>query len=198
MTANPMSRLVRRVFPGRNPLATCGDRIEGAALAVGVVVALLAVPVAGAVGSEIYATHTARVEVEQKSRTQVDAVLVEDAPSLSGARGGEAVVEKTEATASWRLADGTTRRGLVPAPYSAEAGTTLRIWVDRSGEVTEPPMTSQGAAFNAFFSALLLWALVAGTMAALFGSVRFVCMRIRLRWWQLEWERTAPDWTGRN
>ena len=85
MTANPMSRLVRRAFPGRNPLAAFGDRIEGAVLALGVVVALLAVPVAAAIGSEIYATHESRVEVEQTSRTQVDAVLVEDAPSMSGA-----------------------------------------------------------------------------------------------------------------
>ncbi|WP_086664507.1 hypothetical protein [Lentzea kentuckyensis] len=76
-------------------------------------VALLAVPVAGAVGSETYATHTARVEVEQKSRTQVDAVLVEDAPTMGGV------------------------------------------------------------------------------------LVKFAHLRIRLRWWQVEWELTAPDWTGR-
>lgn len=197
MTANPMSRLVRRVFPGRNPLATFGDRIEGAVLALGVVVALLAVPVAGAIGSEIYATHESRVEVEQKSRVQVDAVLVEDAPSMDGAANSEAVVETTEAVATWRTPDGFERKGVVQAPYGAEAGTTLRIWVDLSGEPTEPPMTNQGAAFNAIFSALLLWGLIAGAMALLFGLVRFACMRIRLRWWQLEWELTAPDWTGR-
>ncbi|MFC3895190.1 hypothetical protein ACFOWZ_27215 [Lentzea rhizosphaerae] len=197
MTANPMSRLFRRVFPGRNPLATHGDRIEGAVLALGAVVALLAVPVAAAVGSDIYATHEARVEVEQKSRTQVDAVLLDDTPSMSRGPGGEAVVETTAATASWRMPDGTARRGVVRAPYGAEAGTTLRVWVNLNGDVTEPPMTNQGAAFNAIFSALLLWALIVGAMALLFGLVRFVHMRIRLRWWQLEWELTAPDWTGR-
>jgi hypothetical protein len=158
-----MSRLLRRVFPGRNPLATYGDRVEGAVLALGAVVALLAVPVAGAVGSETYARHEARVEVEQKSRTQVDAVLVQDAPLMSGA-ASETVVETTE------------------------AGTELRIWVDLNGAVTEPPLTDQGAAFTAIFSALLLWGMVVGAMALLFGVVRFAHMRIRLRWWQLEWE----------
>lgn len=197
MTANPLSRFVRRAFPGRNPLAMYCDRLEGAVLALGVVVALLAVPVVGAVGSEIYATHESRVEAEQKSRTQVDAVLVEDAPSMSGAASSEAVVETTDATASWRTLDGTARRGVVRAPYGAKAGTTLRIWVDLSGEETEPPMTNHGAAFNAIFSALLLWGLIAGAMALVFGLVRFACMRIRLRRWQLEWELTAPDWTGR-
>lgn len=197
MTANPMPRLVRRVFPGRNPLATYGDRLEGAVLALGVVVTLFAVPVAGAIGSEIYATHESRVEVEQRSRTQVEAVLVQDAPSMSGASSSEALVERTEATASWHTPDGTARWGVVRAPYGAEAGTAVRIWVDLGGEVTEPPMTNQGAAFNAIFAALLLWGLIAGAMALLFVLVRFACMRIRLRWWQLEWELTAPDWTGR-
>jgi hypothetical protein len=197
MTANTLSRLVRRVFPGRNPLAMLGDRIEGAVLALGVVVALVAVPVTGAIGSEIYATHESRVAAEQKSRAQVDAVLVEDAPLLSGAAGSEAVVETTEAMATWRSPDGREREGAVRAPYGAEAGTTLRIWVDLSGEPTEPPMTNQGAAFNAIFSALLLWGLIAGAMALLFGLVRLANMRIRLRWWQLEWKLTAPDWTER-
>lgn len=197
MTANAMSRLVRRAFPGRNPLATFGDRVEGAVLALGVVVALLAVPVAGAVGSEIYVTHESGVEAEQKSRTHVDAVLVEDAPSMNGAASREAVVETTDAVAAWRTPDGLERKGVVRAPYGAEAGTTLRIWVDLSGEPTEPPMTNQGATFNAIFSALMLWGLIVGAMAMLFGLVRFACMRIRLRWWQLEWELTAPDWTGR-
>jgi hypothetical protein len=187
VTANPMSRLLRRVFPGRNPLATYGDRVEGAVLALGAVVALLAVPVAGAVGSETYARHEARVEVEQKSRTQVDAVLVQDAPLMSGA-ASETVVETTEAAASWHMPDGTARRGVVRAPFGAEAGTELRIWVDLNGAVTEPPLTDQGAAFTAIFSALLLWGMVVGAMALLFGVVRFAHMRIRLRWWQLEWE----------
>ncbi|SFR03068.1 hypothetical protein SAMN04488564_102241 [Lentzea waywayandensis] len=197
MTANAMSRLVRRAFPGRNPLATFGDRFEGGVLALGVVVVLLAVPVSGAVGSEIYAKHVSRVAAEQKSRTQVDAVLVENAPTMDGAASSEALIETTDAVATWRAPDGLERKGVVRAPYGAAAGTTLRVWVDLGGEPTEPPMTNQGAAFNAILSALLLWGLIAGAMALLFGLVRFVCMRVRLRWWQLEWELTAPDWTGR-
>jgi hypothetical protein len=197
MIANTLSRLLRRAFPGRNPLATFGDRIEGAVLALGVVVALLAVPVAASFGSEIYTTHESRVAAEQKSRTQVDAVLVADAPSMDGAASSEALIETTEAVATWRTPDGVEREGVVRAPYGAEAGTTLRIWIELTGEPTEPPMTNQGAASNAIFSALMLWGLVAGSMALLFGLVRFVCMRVRLRWWQLEWELTAPDWTGR-
>ncbi|MCX2949143.1 hypothetical protein [Lentzea sp. NEAU-D7] len=197
MTANTMSRLLRQAFPGHNPLAAFGDRAEGAVLVLAGVVALLAVPVTAAIGSDVYATHESRVAVEQRTRSHVDAVLVEDAPSMDGAASSEALIETTDAIATWRMPDGVERKGVVRAPYGAEAGTTLRIWVDPGGEPTEPPMTNQGALFNAIFSALVLWGLVAGAMAALFGLVRFVHMRIRLRWWQLEWELTAPDWTGR-
>lgn len=195
MTANSLSRLVRRVFPGRNPLATCGDRLEGAVLGLGVVVALLAVPVAGAVGSEVYSAHEARVESEQANRTQVDAVLVEDAPETSGYSDG--TVETTSATATWRLADGTVHEGVVPAAYDTQSGATVRIWVDRGGDVVDPPMTHEGAVISASVVAFLLWSAVTGLMALSYVVTRFLCMRIRLRWWKLEWESTAPGWTGR-
>ena len=195
MTANPMSRLFRRVFPGRNPLATYGDRIEGAVLALGVVVASLAVPVAGAVGSEAYAAYESRVEVEHANRTQVDAVLIEDAPEMSGR--SEGAVETTPVAATYRLPDGTVRKGLVPAPHDAASGATVRIWIDRSGEVAEPPMTSDGAVISAFVIGLMLWGGATGLMALFYVVFRFLHMRIRLRWWKLEWELTSPDWTGR-
>ncbi|MET9230110.1 hypothetical protein [Lentzea sp. NPDC003310] len=197
MHANLLLRLTRRLFPGRNPLATYGDRLEGAVLALGVVAALGMVPVAAAVGSEVYAAQGARVQVEQQSRHQVDAVLVEDAPSLGGAADSEAVIETTEAVASWLLPDGTVRRGAVRAPFGAEAGTSVRVWIDRSGQVTAPPATVQGAAFTAITSALVLWGVVLGAIALLFCLVRFAHMKIRLRWWHLEWELTAREWTGR-
>lgn len=195
MIANPMSRLFRRVFPGRNPLATYGDRIEGAVLALGVVVASLAVPVAGAVGSEAYAAYESRVEVEQANRTQVDAVLIENAPEMSGR--SEGAVETASVVATYRLPDGTVREGLVPAPYDAASGATVRIWIDRGGEVVDPPMTSDGAVISAFVIALMLWGGATGVMALFYVVIRFLHMRIRLRWWKLEWELTAPDWTGR-
>ena len=128
MTTNPMSRLVRRVFPGRNPLATYGDRIEGAVLALGVVVAFLAVPVAGAVGSEAYVASESRVEVEQANRTQVDAVLVEDAPEMIGR--SEGTVETTSVTATYRTLDGTVRKGVVPAPCGSGSTAVVR-WSSR-------------------------------------------------------------------
>lgn len=197
MTAKPLSRLVHQAFPYRNELATSGDRVESAVLVLGVAVALLAVPVAGAAGSEIHAAQRDRVAVEQASRSRAEAVLIEDAPAAigPGERGG--VVETTPVLATWRLPDGSARQGRVPAHYEARAGATVSIWVDRNGNATEPPLTGAGAAIDAIVLALLLWSAAAGSMALLYLAVRFTHQRLRLRRWTLEWERIAPDWTSR-
>lgn len=197
MTAKPMSRLVHQAFPGRNRLATTGDRVEGAVLVLGLAVTLLAVPVAGATGSEIYVNHQSRVVVEQASKHQVDAVLIEDAPETIGSSERGGVVETVPVLARWRLADGSARQGEVYVHYDAKAGATVTIWVDETGNASEPPMTPEGAAIDAIVLALLLWSGVTGAMALLYLATRFVHKRIRLHQWAREWEQISPDWTGR-
>ncbi|HEX8864192.1 MAG TPA: hypothetical protein VF821_00920, partial [Lentzea sp.] len=129
MTAKPMSRLVHQAFPHRNELATAGDRIESIVLVLGVAVAMLAVPFAGAAGSEIYAGRQDRVAVEQVTKSRAEAVLVEDAPPTIGSSERGGVVETVPVSAQWRLPDGSARRGSVQAHYDAKAGTTVPIWV---------------------------------------------------------------------
>ncbi|WP_330275871.1 hypothetical protein OG205_09500 [Lentzea sp. NBC_00516] len=197
MTVKPVSRLVHHVFPGRNPLATAGDRIEGAVLALAIAVTLLAIPIAGAAASESYATRRAQIPVHQAARHEVDAVLVEDAPPTIGSTERGGVVESTPVLARWRLPDGSARQGVVQAHYDAEAGAVVPIWIDQDGAMTEAPTTEEGAAFNAILLALLLWSAVAGTAALLYLAARFTHQRIRMGRWADEWARIAPEWTGR-
>lgn len=197
MTAKPLSRLVHRAFPYRNELATAGDRIESAVLVLGVAVALLAVPVAGAAGSEIFAAQRERAVIEQAGRTRAEAVLAEDAPVsiASSERGG--VVETVPVFARWRLPDGSVRQGYVQAHYDAKAGAAVPIWVDRDGTVSDPPLSTEGAAIDAVVLAFLLWSAAAGSMALLYLVVRFAHQRFRRRQWENEWEKISPRWTGR-
>ncbi|MGW4213625.1 Rv1733c family protein [Lentzea sp. NPDC004789] len=197
MTAKPMSRLVHQAFPYRNKLATTGDRIESTVLVLGVAVALLAVPVAGATGSEIFAAKRERVAVEQVSKSRAEAVLVEDAPPTLGSTERGGVVETVAVLARWRLPDGSARQGPVQVHYDAKTGATVPIWVDRSGSVTDPPITTAGAALDAIVLALLLWSAAAGSMALLYLVARFAHKRFRSRQWTNEWKRIAPEWTGR-
>lgn len=63
-----IARFRRRLFPGGNPLARFGDRVEAALLLLLVVGALLTLPFAAAVGSDTYAAQTARAEQERTTR----------------------------------------------------------------------------------------------------------------------------------
>jgi len=159
---------------------------------------LLAIPIAGAAGSESYVTHRAQVAVHQATRHHVNAVLVEDAPQTIGSTERGGVVESTPVLAQWRLPDGSARRGVVQAHYDSTAGAIVPIWVDESGSVTDPPATEAGAAINAILTALLLWSAVAGAMALLYLTARFAHMRSRMRRWANEWTRIASEWTGRS
>ncbi|MET8764278.1 hypothetical protein [Lentzea sp. NPDC004782] len=193
MSAKPMSRLVRRVFPCRNKLAGTGDRIEGAVLAVAVAVSLLAVPVTATIGSELYTSKRDQVADQQASRHEVDAVLVEDAPT------GEQndVLQTVPVKARWKLPDGATRQGEVPTHHDLKAGTTVRVWIDASGTPTDPPLTTAGVAVHAAVIAFLVWTAIVEAMVLLYLAVKFTHTRIRARRWAAEWARVAPEWTGR-
>lgn len=197
MTAKPMSRLVHQAFPYRNKLASAGDRIESGVLVMGVAVAILAVPVAGAIGSETYASQSARVAVEQTSKSRADAILLEDAPPAISMSERSGAVEAAPVLATWRLPDGSARHGQVQARHDAKAGATVSIWVDQNGELSQPPITTAGAALDGIFLALLLWGGTAGAMALLYLATRYAHQRIRARMWANDWERVASEWTGR-
>ncbi|MCX2951488.1 hypothetical protein [Lentzea sp. NEAU-D7] len=198
MALKLLRRVVRQAFPGRNQLATAGDRLEGAVLAAAVAVALLAMPVAGAVGSELHARQRAQVESQQETRERAEAVLAEDASPPVSVDDRGTVPEKVPVRATWLGPGGQAREGDVRVNRGAKAGTAVPIWIDRySGDLTEPPLTAGGAAVNAIGVALLLWAAATASVAFLHVLVRFVHTRLRMRRWELEWQRVSRDWTTR-
>ncbi len=193
-----LGRVFRQAFPGRNQLATAGDRLEGAVLVIAVTVVLLAVPVAAAVGSELHAGQWAQVVSQQETRQRAEAVLAEDAPPPVSVDDRGAVPEKAFVRATWLGPDGQVRQGDVQANQGTKAGTTVPIWIDRhDGALTEPPLSARGAAVNAIGVALMLWAAATAAVALLYLLTRFAHTRSRMRRWELEWQRVSRDWTTR-
>ncbi|MBM7863833.1 Rv1733c family protein [Lentzea nigeriaca] len=197
MGSKPLSRVVRQAFPGRNELATAGDRLEGAVLAAALVIALLAVPVAGAVGSELHARQQTRVAVDQQTRQRADAVLAENAPPAAHVDDRGTVLEAVPVRARWLGPDGQERQGEVQAHYGATAGTTVPIWIDRHGGLTAPPLSAEGAVITAIGAALLVWGAATAAVALLYLVTRFVHTRLRRRRWELEWRQVSREWTAR-
>ncbi|MFS8098935.1 hypothetical protein LFM09_17545 [Lentzea alba] len=197
MDTKPLLRVLRQALPGRNELATAGDRLEGFVLVLAAVVALVALPVAAAAGSEFYTRQSAQAVIEQQTRHPAEAVLVVDAPLVVGSAGPGGVARSVPVPATWLAPDGAARQGVVHAQSGAKAGTTVPIWVERNGDLTWAPLSTGDAAFNGIAVAVLLWTGAVGAMTLLYLVTRYAHQRSRLRRWAGEWERIARDWTAR-
>ncbi|HKS44969.1 MAG TPA: hypothetical protein VJT49_07585 [Amycolatopsis sp.] len=183
------SRWWRLPHLGRNPLVRSWDRIETVTLAVAVLIALLAIPFAGLLGSSLYAGQRAEVAIEAATRHQTTARLLADAaPDTADARGISAG-GTVPVDAVWLLPDGSARAGTVPVAKGATAGTKVPIWLDESGNRVSAPITTEVAAMNGITVAVLAW-LGAVTVGAVgFGFVRWGLDRRRYAQWDDEWRR---------
>ena len=140
----PRALWLRARWPDHNPLRRTSDRVEAA------IVGCRAGPVpgrraaAGPVRLALGRRAALRVQQRQQSAWhQVSAVLLANArPVVDIGYGG---VAGSEVPARWTAPDGTPRTGDVPAPATARAGSTMRIWVDQSGAQTGPPLRAEQA-----------------------------------------------------
>ncbi|MFE2752321.1 hypothetical protein ACFXGA_09995 [Actinosynnema sp. NPDC059335] len=188
-----VSRLARRFWVWRNPLARAGDRLESGVALVAVTVALTGLPVAAALGSEVHVRQVALSSEQSRTRHQVDAVLSVDTPGDVG--GTEHTATTTYVVhATWALPDGTARQGAVRVTGGRSAGSEIPIWVDDGGSPVDPPLTAEGAVVTAATVAVGSWLALGGAMALLYGLVRGVHVKLRRQRWALEWAAVEPGW----
>ena len=181
----------------RNPLARATDRVEVAVRAVVVGLWLLALPIAATVGSVVWADLSVTVADQQQSRISTTAQLLEDAPFFVYDTRGIPLTESVLAQARWVARDGSERTGAVATAAGGRAGDRVRIWVDRSGAVTEPPsspLTAIALVVVATGGALLAWGVV---LFIAWRTFRWRLNLSRMTNWDREWEQFEPRWSGR-
>ena len=183
-----LTRQWRLLHPGRGSVARPSDRIEGAVLAVALVTALIAVPVAGIVVSTVYADQMAVSRQQTAERHEVSALVLTDAPPALPDDHSSAAQAET-VTATWRLADGSDRTGPITVGAGTTAGTHVPIWVDPAGSAVPAPQTAAGAMSFALGLGLLVWCGVVVALAALVALVHRGLDRLRLTAWDREWAR---------
>ena len=115
--------------------------------------------VAYAAGRWAHAMLSREAQAQRAALRQVPATLLQPA-FVRCADGTPGML------AQWRLPDGTVRTGTVPAPRGTAAGTTLMVWVNRAGNLADPPMRqaqiadrtelAQGSAAALFAAALAI------------------------------------------
>jgi hypothetical protein len=169
----PIFRLFRR-----NPLLRATDRVEALAMAVAVMVSVLAIPVAAAVGTAVHDSQRDAYVQQRHSRHLVTATITDDAAAQKISR------TNTATTAARWSAAGAEHTGAITAPSAVKPGDHVEIWVDNSGAPTDEPTPTSRAGVDAVTAALFMWAGVTAAVAILVAGVEAVCDRIRAVRWQ--------------
>jgi hypothetical protein len=185
-------RTWRHLYLVRNPLARSWDRFEAAVL-IGVVVgALFALPLAAFAGSSTYAQQTAVSASQRAALHRATATLLAAAPL---APNGESIGNPTTPVEARVLDHGVERITLVKATPGTPAGTTIRIWLNGSGDPAPAPKTSADAAITAVLAGLFVWLGLVILLAALFWNTRWRLDRLRAAQWDQEWALMSRQWT---
>jgi Flp pilus assembly protein TadB len=184
---------LRRLTLGSGPLKRTSDRLEALARILLGFVLLLAIAVALAVATATYTQRRSEATAQAADRQRVMAELLEDASAP--ASGDVAYVR--QASAVWTAPSGNEHQEVITVSPGARAGSTLFIWVDRSGDRTSPPMGDGDVAAPAVGHALLTYLGISVVAVGAYRFFRSLLERSRARRWGTEWEAVEPVWTGR-
>jgi hypothetical protein len=198
VSPSPIRRLVRLLRPGGNPLARGVDRTEGAVVGLVVLVALALVPVMLTLGSVTYAGLAERSARQAESRHETVAILTENAPVATPSPHGTVINARSPVPARWQLLDGSTRTGPVSAEDGLKAGAEVPVWLDRSGNAVDPPLSSSDAVVTGVLVAVCGWLAVAALFSLVCWGLHRAFDRRRYRFWDTEWARVGPEWHDRH
>ncbi|MEU9229540.1 hypothetical protein AB0D40_34955 [Streptomyces massasporeus] len=180
----------------RNPLRRRSDLAQ-AWIGLGLTLAVLAsTPVALFLVGDAAHRHFARTAQHQAAtRHHTTAVLVEDARSHP--EPGSAEARQTLYPTKVRFTDphGRTHTAHADAQPALPKGTTIRVWADTDGELTDPPLSPDQIRSRAMGSALIAVLGVHVAAAAVYGTVHRVIRHHNHVAWETAWAATAPRWT---
>ncbi|MDQ1013987.1 Rv1733c family protein [Streptomyces afghaniensis] len=175
----------------RNALKRRIDVVEAWVVLAGWVFALLVGVCAGLMAAG--AVERA-VERQQAESRQVSAVAVEDAPGPSPAR--EASDHRVWVKVRWTAPDGSSHTEQARVPPRTPAGSTIPLWVNRSGDITTPPVSGGEAWLHTSVGGGLAGVLAGGMVLGAAWLTRLCLDRRRMAQWEAEWERidTRRGW----
>jgi hypothetical protein len=189
-------------FAGRmgidaNPLRRGCDRAE-AWVRLGLVLAFLIASPLAAIGLG-HLTNEASVraaQIEAANEQQVIAVLLHRASRNSNDPLYSAS-NLAWTQARWTAPNGRPHTGQVPALEGTRAGSSVRIWVNDTGQLTYPPIGQGQIASRVIAVVALTPAILAVILLGVGWVIRRLVDRRRLASWAAEWSAVEPQWTKR-
>ena len=183
-----------RLYVRRNELRRPSERVEAVLVAILLAAFVAAVVVAALLAARVYRSEQANAAGLQPTVAVLAPHAVPTATQLLDQSGSVA--------ASWRLADGATRSGLlnagmVPDVDRLPPGTSVRVWLDRAGLPVPPPQSTQGMVLGAAMAGLTVVAGAVSVLVTVYLLGRRGLDRRRLANWSSAWAVTGPQWTRR-
>ncbi|MEU5538943.1 hypothetical protein [Streptomyces sp. NPDC020362] len=174
-----------------NPLRRTSDRVESWFRQVLVLFLVLGLPVAAlSAGLTAYGASMRTMRAQAAERHAVTARLTSDVL-------GNTRVSQQPAQIRWTERNGVVRTGTTLVEPGTPKNTIVRVWVDRDGTITSPPMNAVGAKADGWFvGGMAALGTVAGSYAAR-AAVRVSLNRRRYAQWEREWDQVEPLWSGR-
>jgi hypothetical protein len=187
-----LGRMLRGLRLDRNPLRRGSDRAETAVVGVLLAAFLAGAPFAAqAAGSWTYAASAREAQAQQAALHQVPATLLQAATPWSAGQYGAG------ANARWRAPDGQVRTGDVFAPGGTAAGSTVMVWVNQAGQLTDSPLQHSQVTGRAVMARVFAVAALAVTLIIVGWAARRALDRRRLAAWDAEWLASGPRWSPR-
>jgi hypothetical protein len=187
----------RHSHPQRLPRRAT-DRIEDVVAWLLTTLGLLVAVLAVTTGARLYGEAAHRIDLETQERTQVQAVLLEPAPTgaVLGDKEREARPMPVFVPARYTAPDGTERVTDARVQEPLPAGAVVPIWVDRSGKLTAAPGRATNAVATAATGAAGVLIVGGFVLGGLWAGVRGAILRVNLARWEREWAQVEPRWRG--
>lgn len=189
----PLARGGRRLVLGRGPLKRGSDTVEGLSRVLVLLLVLLSVPVALAVGTAVRSDLAAMARQQAEERTRVLAVVTADPEVLAETSPRTRV----PVAARWVSPGGATVGGDVPVRPTTRAGDTLTLWTTPDGRRADEPMTAAEVRRSTLVLVGVGWVGGLGAVAVLHVGLCRLLDRQRDRRWTRDWARVEPTWSRR-
>lgn len=177
-----------------SPLRRTVDRIERAALAIAIGLAVVAVPVAVLAGAAVRHAADTIVNTENATTHPATALLLRDAPNTSP----DSDLGAATTLGEWHTPDGAVRTGPVDVSPGMTAGTTVPIWVDGAGRPVAAPLTADQAYWRGVLTVTMVLVAAFTLITVAYLLTHWLCERRRIAEWATEWRLIEPRWTHRD
>ena len=196
-----LRRALRWFTLGSGPLKRRSDRVQALGRVV-VALSLLAAAPLGVVGAAVTRGQMETAAAAQAlQRHAARAVVLEDTRAVPDSgettNSGGAGVSIVRVEVAWPDARGAIRHGALLVPAGTVAGTTVPVWVDRSGDLPTAPMDQEIIGATSLGVGLLA---TTGVPLVTWVSYCLLCAALdahRRRGWARDWDRVEREWRTR-